>query len=325
MNSAPSERSSISALRRNRCYPHTPQGHPPTADRPANSSERPCWTPTITKPLPTAPARASLPPTNPATSPQLCTACNVISGSATFMPKTISGTPASWWKEKKAAKRNARYSRMNPFRELLTCILISGAALLGFATASPAQTPATASDLLLVNGKIITVDARDSVAQAILIHDGKIVAVGSNQEIRNRAPKTAQVIDLHGRTATPGLIDTHCHFDQTAALYGGLVEVAMSVDQAGSGSAAMQIDDLRGFGSAIADFLVAANRHDLAVMNQDGLGDGVARIHGDDLAVDEEQVRSGGRSLCRAGGGKAKECSTTNKDTGEKFAEGIHP
>jgi predicted amidohydrolase YtcJ len=75
------------------------------------------------------------------------------------------------------------------------------------------------SDLILVNGKIITVDARDSIAQAIAVHDGKIVAVGTNDEIREHAPQGARVIDLHGRTATPGLIDTHCHFDETESLY----------------------------------------------------------------------------------------------------------
>ena len=75
------------------------------------------------------------------------------------------------------------------------------------------------SDLILINGKIITVDAYDSVAQAIAIHNGKIVAVGTNGEMRKRAPRSARVIDLHGRTATPGLIDTHCHFDETDALY----------------------------------------------------------------------------------------------------------
>ena len=76
------------------------------------------------------------------------------------------------------------------------------------------------SDLILVNGKIITVDARDSIAEAIAIHNGKITAVGGNDEIRKSAAKGARVIDLHGRTATPGLIDTHCHFGETAALYG---------------------------------------------------------------------------------------------------------
>ncbi len=77
----------------------------------------------------------------------------------------------------------------------------------------------SSSDLILINGKIITVDSRDSIAQAISIHDGKITAVGNNEEIRKLAPKSAKVIDLHGLTATPGLIDSHCHFDETSVLY----------------------------------------------------------------------------------------------------------
>ena len=98
------------------------------------------------------------------------------------------------------------------------------AALLASGSACSAQSSATAisepADLILINGKIITVDAHDSIAQAMAIHSGKIVAVGSNEEIRKHARKDAPIIDLHGRTATPGLIDTHCHFDETAQLYG---------------------------------------------------------------------------------------------------------
>jgi len=75
------------------------------------------------------------------------------------------------------------------------------------------------SDLVLLNGHIITVDARDSIARALAIHDGKIAAVGTNEQIRKLAPKSAKVIDLHGLTVTPGLIDTHCHFDETSVLY----------------------------------------------------------------------------------------------------------
>ena len=69
-----------------------------------------------------------------------------------------------------------------------------------------AQTP----DLILIHGKILTVDAQDSIAEAIAIRNGKILAVGTNQEILQQAGK-AQVIDLQGKTATPGLIDTHAH------------------------------------------------------------------------------------------------------------------
>ena len=78
---------------------------------------------------------------------------------------------------------------------------------------------AEGADLILINGKIITVDAKDSIAQAIAIREGKILAVGANEEIRKQAGKDTRIIDLHGRTATPGLIDTHCHFDETAILY----------------------------------------------------------------------------------------------------------
>jgi predicted amidohydrolase YtcJ len=69
-----------------------------------------------------------------------------------------------------------------------------------------------AADLILINGKILTVDPRDSIAQAIAISGNKIIAVGSNAEIQSRAGTSTRVIDLHGRTATPGLIDSHGHF-----------------------------------------------------------------------------------------------------------------
>jgi len=76
-----------------------------------------------------------------------------------------------------------------------------------------------APDYLLVNGRILTVDRADSIAQAVAISNGRIVAVGANDAVRRQAPKSARVIDLHGRAVTPGLIDSHCHFQETAALY----------------------------------------------------------------------------------------------------------
>jgi predicted amidohydrolase YtcJ len=70
---------------------------------------------------------------------------------------------------------------------------------------------AQAPDTILINGKILTVDANDTVAQAVAISNGKILAVGTTADIQRRAGPATRVIDLHGLTATPGLIDTHAH------------------------------------------------------------------------------------------------------------------
>jgi predicted amidohydrolase YtcJ len=85
--------------------------------------------------------------------------------------------------------------------------LLATACLLSVLSAS-AQLPA---DLILIHGKILTVDARDSIAQAVAIRQGKIIAVGSDQQVQPLAGPKTNVIDLQGRTATPGLIDTHAH------------------------------------------------------------------------------------------------------------------
>ena len=91
--------------------------------------------------------------------------------------------------------------------------------------ATPAASPA--ADLILINGKILTVDAKDSIAEAIAIGGGgKIISVGSNAEVQSHATKATRVIDLHGRTATPGLIDAHGHFADGGV--GELYTVALS-------------------------------------------------------------------------------------------------
>jgi predicted amidohydrolase YtcJ len=65
------------------------------------------------------------------------------------------------------------------------------------------------ADLLLTNGKIITVDRDFSIKSAIVIRDGKILAVGGPEiATRYSAPRR---IDLHGRSAMPGFMDTHLH------------------------------------------------------------------------------------------------------------------
>jgi len=83
-----------------------------------------------------------------------------------------------------------------------------------------AQAPgARPADLVLTNGKILTVDSRDSIAQAVAIGNRTITAVGSAADVRAFVGPQTRVIDLRGRAVTPGLIDSHVHFSEAASLY----------------------------------------------------------------------------------------------------------
>ena len=81
-------------------------------------------------------------------------------------------------------------------------------------TAVEAQQPL---EMVIFNGKIVTVDDKSftsrvgTVAQAMALKEGKIVAVGSDSRVRELAGPTAKMIDLKGRTVLPGLIDVHDH------------------------------------------------------------------------------------------------------------------
>jgi predicted amidohydrolase YtcJ len=72
-------------------------------------------------------------------------------------------------------------------------------------------TPAVTPDMILYNGKIITVDAKSTIAQAVAVKDSKITAVGTNDEIKRMVGSQTKVIDLKGKTVVPGLYDAHCH------------------------------------------------------------------------------------------------------------------
>jgi len=67
------------------------------------------------------------------------------------------------------------------------------------------------ADLILVNGKVVTVDSEGTVAEAVAVRDGRILRVGSNGEIKALAKSSAKVIDLEGRTLLPGFVDSHEH------------------------------------------------------------------------------------------------------------------
>jgi len=95
--------------------------------------------------------------------------------------------------------------------------LIMRAFAIGLIAAALTQ-PATAqiADIVLDNGKIITVDERFTIAEAIAIRGQRIIAVGPTSELAKFKGPQTQVIDLRGLTVIPGLIDNHAHWIRAA-------------------------------------------------------------------------------------------------------------
>jgi predicted amidohydrolase YtcJ len=84
------------------------------------------------------------------------------------------------------------------------------------AVAAPAVAGAQTADTVLVNGKIVAVDDRFTIAQALAIRGERIVKVGTTTEIDALKGPQTRVIDLAGRTVIPGLIDNHAHWIRAA-------------------------------------------------------------------------------------------------------------
>jgi predicted amidohydrolase YtcJ len=82
------------------------------------------------------------------------------------------------------------------------------------AQALPASPVARPADLVLKNGKIITVDKGFTIAQAIAIAGERIMAVGPDAEMVAHTAPTTRVVDLKGRAVIPGLVDGHAHMDR---------------------------------------------------------------------------------------------------------------
>ena len=82
--------------------------------------------------------------------------------------------------------------------------------------------PAAASraDLVLLNGRVHTVDDALPRAEAFAVTQGRFVAVGRTDDVRNLVGPGTEVIDARGMTVTPGFIDAHCHPSGVNELYG---------------------------------------------------------------------------------------------------------
>jgi hypothetical protein len=115
-----------------------------------------------------------------------------------------------------------------------------------FARSLAVRTPA---DLILRNGKVVTVDRDFSIKQALAIRDGRIVTVGGERDVRVLVGPATRVIDLEGRTVIPGLIDSHIyatlaglnwdaelHWQMTRTLADGLRQIAAAARVRPAGS-----------------------------------------------------------------------------------------
>src|SRR5688572_18879723 len=87
-----------------------------------------------------------------------------------------------------------------------------------------AQLPSSAPDAIYHNARIITVNDRFDVVQALAVKDGRIQALGSDESIRRLAGPTTKVVDLRGRTVLPGFYDNHIHLGEELQPWkGGMV------------------------------------------------------------------------------------------------------
>ncbi len=80
-----------------------------------------------------------------------------------------------------------------------------------FALASPCVAAAQPADLIITNARIYTVDENRPVVDAMAIRDGRVVATGPQRGVMTMRGPNTQVLDLHGRTVIPGMIDAHVH------------------------------------------------------------------------------------------------------------------
>ena len=124
--------------------------------------------------------------------------------------------------------------------------------LLGLALAGPGG--AQTADIILVHGKILTLDDHFSVREALAVSEGRIAALGRSNDIMKLAGRKTRVVDLRGRTVIPGLIDSHIHAIRAALSY------SVEVSWIGAASLEEALDRVRDAARAAkpGDWLIVA-------------------------------------------------------------------
>ncbi len=93
-------------------------------------------------------------------------------------------------------------------RRRSVCWNVTSLVILGFAAASLAAEPA---NLVLLGGKIVTLDGQQRVVEALAVREKKITVVGSNADVQSLIGPQTEVIRLDGQMVLPGFIESHCH------------------------------------------------------------------------------------------------------------------
>src|SRR5262249_47606713 len=115
------------------------------------------------------------------------------------------GAPARRPDDRRASAGRGPASAL-PSAGMRPCVL-----LLLAACAAGAKTMKTPADLVLVNGTVYTLDPLRPRADAVAVRDGRVAAVGTREDVTPLVGPATRVIDLGGRSVSPGLVDGHCH------------------------------------------------------------------------------------------------------------------
>src|ERR1700728_1703328 len=97
--------------------------------------------------------------------------------------------------------------RMNPWAHRGGCLMIATALS---ASVAGAQSPSPA-DLIVTSGRIYTVDAAHPIAEALAVRGIRLVFVGSANEAQVFRGPSTRIVDAHGSTIIPGMVDAHAH------------------------------------------------------------------------------------------------------------------
>lgn len=111
-------------------------------------------------------------------------------------------------------------------------LALVAAFVLGHTLFSLAQASSEKADVIVTHARVYTVNAKQPWAEAVAVREGKIIAVGSEQEIATHKALETKVIDAGGRVVLPGFTDCHVHFmSGSIALTGVILDDAKTVEE----------------------------------------------------------------------------------------------